>query len=833
MGRIQFVKAILFLFGFVPFLVTGQNYPRFELYQLKQGTDSGQFIVTGLDSNLAFNNILRFRSADSTFLIGTDTVAVKSDIISSSFIFEAGLGIEIEQDGDTYLFESLSIEDSIKNQTGTLISKGTPLYATGVQGNYWTVAPADASDTSKMPVVVIAGEDIADGETGLGLIKGHIKQVNTTGLADGAEVYVAGGGGYTSIKPTAEGVIIQRLGTVIKGNSSNGSGIINLGDEAYWNDYTSLTKLRDTLVVFRDSVTNQIGDSLLLYVDRTELGDSLLLYVDRTELGDSLALYPNRIELGDTALAIRTDIPLIINDSLTTRNFLTEEVDGSITNELQTLSKLGLDITLSDGGGTVRDSILTETQVDAFVANNGYLTTEVDGSITNELQTISTSGAAGNITLSDGGGTLNLNVNDADASTTNEIQNISTSGAAGNISISSGSTLNLNVNDADASVSNEGSLTVGAGTASTSVISSNTSGSTDVTLTAGSNITLSETGNNITIAASGGGSSLWSEGATTGEIYYNSGNVGIGLTDPEYPLHVSGRGYFTDDLRAYDRIYLGGDFNHTSGSYAPYIDRYAATGETGMDFYAYNSGANSPLFRFRDSYDSYREVFKLNSAASTYQIVADGDSDFNGDFNIDGNLTQSGSIVQDGGSVTFNNTQSGSYDFGVGSLNHLPFMWVDASEDKMAVGGGTLQYTLDVTGDINFTGDLYDNGSLVSFGGGSEEYVFNGQFKSKTDFYIPLPSNVYTCTIDRASFVADYTNCSSCTFVYSTGSISSNTYTSSNTLWTYTPAGASGLVREENALSQTINSSNNVLRVDFTGTVTIDWLHTSIIVSCN
>jgi hypothetical protein len=345
------------------------------------------------------------------------------------------------------------------------------------------------------------------------------------------------------------------------------------------------------------------------------------------------------------------------------------------------------------------------------------LTTEVDGSITNELQTISTSGAAGNITLSDGGGTLNLNVNDADASTTNEIQNISTSGAAGNISISSGSTLNLNVNDADASVSNEGSLTVGAGTTSTSVISSNTSGSTDVTLTAGSNITLSETGNNITIAASGGGSSLWSEGATTGEIYYNSGNVGIGLTDPEYPLHVSGNGYFTDDLRAFDKIYLGGDFNHTSGSYAPYIDRYAASGETGMDFYAYNSGANSPLFRFRDSYDTYREVFKLNSAASTYQIIADGDSDFNGAFNIDGNLTQSGTIVQDGGTVTFNNTQSASYDFGVGSLNHLPFMWVDASADKMAVGGGTPDYTLDVTGDINFTGGLYDDGVLVDFGG--------------------------------------------------------------------------------------------------------------------
>jgi len=35
----------------------------------------------------------------------------------------------------------------------------------------------------------------------------------------------------------------------------------------------------------------------------------------------------------------------------------------------------------------------------------------------------------------------------------------------------------------------------------------------------------------------------------------------------------------------------------------------------------------------------------------------------------------------------------------------------------MAVGGGTPDYTLDVTGDINFTGGLYDDGVLVDFGG--------------------------------------------------------------------------------------------------------------------
>jgi hypothetical protein len=236
---------------------------------------------------------------------------------------------------------------------------------------------------------------------------------------------------------------------------------------------------------------------------------------------------------------------------------------------------------------------------------------------------------------------------------------------------------------------------------------------------------------------------------------------------------------------------------------------------------------SSTLFDFYDRYNTVSPLL-INTSTDTYQIEANGAVD------IDGNLTQSGTIVQDGGTVTFNNTEA-NYDFGVYSDNcctTAPFMWVDASADKVQIGSGNPQYTLDVTGDINFTGDLYDNGVLFS-GGGSEEYVFTGQFKSKTDMYIALPSNVYTCTIDQITFASDFYGCSSCNFVFSTGYLSSNTYTSSNTLWTYTPAGASGLLRDENTVSQTINSTNNILNVTFNGTVAIDWLHTSIVVTCN
>lgn len=70
--------------------------------------------------------------------------------------------------------------------------------------------------------------------------------------------------------------------------------------------------------------------------------------------------------------------------------------------------------------------------------------------------------------------------------------------------------------EVDGSISNEGSLTVGAGTGTTSIINSNTSGSTGVTLAvAGTGIAISESGNTITLT----GSALTSEvdGSITNE----------------------------------------------------------------------------------------------------------------------------------------------------------------------------------------------------------------------------------------------------------------------------------------------------------------------------
>lgn len=89
--------------------------------------------------------------------------------------------------------------------------------------------------------------------------------------------------------------------------------------------------------------------------------------------------------------------------------------------------------------GRDTDGGLTGVTVGSGLSLSSGTLTATDASTTNELQTISTSGAAGNITLSGSGGTLNLNVNDADASTTNEIQTLSYTAPTLSLSLSGGS----------------------------------------------------------------------------------------------------------------------------------------------------------------------------------------------------------------------------------------------------------------------------------------------------------------------------------------------------------------------------------------------------------
>ena len=82
----------------------------------------------------------------------------------------------------------------------------------------------------------------------------------------------------------------------------------------------------------------------------------------------------------------------------------TDAQDLSLSGNTLALTGDGTSVDLS---GYLDDTTLDETAVDAFVANNGYLTsfTEMDGDATNEIQDISLSGS--DLTISSGS-TLDL-----------------------------------------------------------------------------------------------------------------------------------------------------------------------------------------------------------------------------------------------------------------------------------------------------------------------------------------------------------------------------------------------------------------------------------------
>jgi hypothetical protein len=136
-------------------------------------------------------------------------------------------------------------------------------------------------------------------------------------------------------------------------------------------------------------------------------------------------------------------VPTTVSSFTNDAGYLTTftEVDGSITNEIQDLQLVGNNLTITNNGTATTidlssyldntDTQLNESQVDAFVSNNGYITTEVDGSITNELQSISRTGTT--VTLTNGGGSYGDSVNVYTAGTGIDIANniISTTTACG------------------------------------------------------------------------------------------------------------------------------------------------------------------------------------------------------------------------------------------------------------------------------------------------------------------------------------------------------------------------------------------------------------------
>lgn len=191
--------------------------------------------------------------------------------LSGALTLSAGDGITITDNGtDTITVETDGTAESthipVKNTSGSLITKGTPVYITGNVGSSdrLQIAEADSSDIAKMPAVGLLETDLANNGEGFVVQGGYLRNI-TTDVIDGTStssndtVYVKVGGGLTMTKPTGSTNYIQNIAKVARvGSGSSGSLIVssilrtndipNLPDGQVWvgtTTYPTTTALDD------------------------------------------------------------------------------------------------------------------------------------------------------------------------------------------------------------------------------------------------------------------------------------------------------------------------------------------------------------------------------------------------------------------------------------------------------------------------------------------------------------------------------------------------------------------------------------------------------------
>jgi len=114
----------------------------------------------------------------------------------------------------------------VRNVSGSTISNGAVVYLSGASGQRPTVALADAdNDTHVVSTIGLATADIADNAFGFVTTGGLVRGVNTTGMTEGAPIYLSStAGGMTQTAPTSN---VVRVGfCIVAGN--NGTVLVHV-----------------------------------------------------------------------------------------------------------------------------------------------------------------------------------------------------------------------------------------------------------------------------------------------------------------------------------------------------------------------------------------------------------------------------------------------------------------------------------------------------------------------------------------------------------------------------------------------------------------------------
>jgi hypothetical protein len=334
--------------------------------------------------------------------------------------------------GNVTLQIGQELNQPVKHATNGGLTEGKVVYITGSSGDNKTVLYARADDeATSANTLGVMTETVTGGNKGFCTTFGLVRDINTSNLTEGGAVWLSKdtAGAMTAVRPTAPNHAVF-IGFCVRKHASVGSIFVNVQ-----NGY----EINELHNVYAPSPTN----------------GQVLTYVSGS----------SRWEAATVA-------------------------DQSATNELQTLSVASNTATLSNSGGSVTIAGAGINSASTLGSTITITGTEVDGSVTNEIQQIDTFSLTGQ--------TLR------------------------------------------ASLSSDG---VAAKTVTLPVVG----------ITAGTNVTVSSTGGNYTINSTGGSSLSGVTGYvphfnsattidTTGLFWGNGSRLGIGTAAPGASLQINGEG---------------------------------------------------------------------------------------------------------------------------------------------------------------------------------------------------------------------------------------------------------------------------------------------------
>jgi hypothetical protein len=235
----------------------------------------------------------------------------------------------------------------------------------------------------------------------------------------------------------------------------------------------------------------------------------------------------------------------------------------------------------------------------------------------------------------------------------------------------------------------------------------------------------------------------------TNTLYVDSGNdkIGIGTTAPTEPLHIVEDAFSGEQqLKIENTNALGKaglQITNTTNNF------YIRQGITSSTIAASLTNDNGPIYHFAKGTGTHR-FFTTNT--DTLGLIITNDSNVgigttsspNHKLSVEGDINSEGGVYRIDGIEVLSGTSLGSSITNIGPLASLSItgtldvgtdvLYVDSFNDKVGINNSVPAYELDVTGDINFTGQIFQDGAiLVNTDGiwtqdGSGAYITLGGF---------------------------------------------------------------------------------------------------------